>query len=306
MAWIELHQSLPSHRKTLRLTALLRIKTPQAVGSLCMLWLWALDNARDGLLDGVGPRDLAAVCGFPERRAAELVDALCTAGFLDRDGEHLRIHDWDDYAGRLREMRERNKARKKRYREKQRNVPGDAPGDVDGTGTSADVTGLPDRTRPDLTGPDPTVPDKIENQSSSAGSGAGAPACEEEKSYVDRRFLLSFGKPDGTPMEESRRLAAELFRNFTARPCTESDVWKVQAHSTVADLSGEGIRLLPDRGRRDLLRYAFEAAAAAGRGGNWHYIEAVLERLAERGATTLRDAERLEAERFLEGGQDDR
>ena len=36
-AWIELHQSLPSHRKTLRLQSLLKLRTPQAVGHLCLL-----------------------------------------------------------------------------------------------------------------------------------------------------------------------------------------------------------------------------------------------------------------------------
>ena len=48
MAWIELHQTLPSNRKTMRLKRLLKIKTPQAVGHMCMLWLWAVDNAADG------------------------------------------------------------------------------------------------------------------------------------------------------------------------------------------------------------------------------------------------------------------
>ena len=37
MAWIELHQNLPAHRKVKKLKRLLKIKTPQAVGHLAML-----------------------------------------------------------------------------------------------------------------------------------------------------------------------------------------------------------------------------------------------------------------------------
>ena len=48
LAWIELHQTLPQSGKLMRLKRELRIRTPQAVGHLCLLWLWALDNAPDG------------------------------------------------------------------------------------------------------------------------------------------------------------------------------------------------------------------------------------------------------------------
>lgn len=48
MAWIAVYQSLPSHRKTLRLQALLGMRRPQLLGHLVLLWLWAVDNAQDG------------------------------------------------------------------------------------------------------------------------------------------------------------------------------------------------------------------------------------------------------------------
>ena len=51
MAWIELHQSLPQHRKLLALRDALGLRTPAALGHMCLLWLWAL---RDVALIGIG------------------------------------------------------------------------------------------------------------------------------------------------------------------------------------------------------------------------------------------------------------
>lgn len=67
MAWIELHQTLPQNKKTLRLTSILRIDTPQAVGHLCMLWLWTLDNAQDGNLEPFLNAELARISGWEEK-----------------------------------------------------------------------------------------------------------------------------------------------------------------------------------------------------------------------------------------------
>ena len=52
VAWIELHQQLPTHPKTKRLTRALGLEVPkdipQVVGHLCMFWLWCLEYAIDG------------------------------------------------------------------------------------------------------------------------------------------------------------------------------------------------------------------------------------------------------------------
>ena len=102
MAWIELHQALPQHRKLLALRDALRLRTPAALGHMCLLWLWALDNAPDGDLSALPPRQLAEICQFNARRAGELAAALRTSGFVDADG---RLHDWGDYTGRLIDQR---------------------------------------------------------------------------------------------------------------------------------------------------------------------------------------------------------
>lgn len=113
MAWIELHQTLPQNKKTLKLKRLLKIKTPQAVGHLCMLWLWALDNAPDGNLSEFPVEDIAEVCGVEEKNAQKFMDALAASGFVD---ENMMLHDWDAYVGKLINMREKNSERQKKYR----------------------------------------------------------------------------------------------------------------------------------------------------------------------------------------------
>src|SRR6266536_3599136 len=96
MAWIEMHQSLPTHRKTLAVADTLGIEPVLVVGHLACLWMWALDNAPNGNLAGVGTRTLARAAQW-KRDADRFVGALTEAGFI----EGGMIHDWPDYAGRL-------------------------------------------------------------------------------------------------------------------------------------------------------------------------------------------------------------
>ena len=110
MAWIELHQSLPQHRKLLALRDALGLRTPAALGHMCLLWLWALDNAPDGDLSALPARQLAEICQFSERRAGDLAVALRTSGFVDAD---WRLHD---YTGRLLDQRAASRERQRRRR----------------------------------------------------------------------------------------------------------------------------------------------------------------------------------------------
>ena len=126
MAWIELHQSLITHKKTRRLARALGLGVPdgipQAVGHLCMFWLWCVDGAEGGELAGMDAQDIADAAGWtgdPET----FLSAMVAAGFIDQgsDGAY-RIHDWDDYIGKLltirAENREKERKRKQKYREK--------------------------------------------------------------------------------------------------------------------------------------------------------------------------------------------
>jgi len=73
---------------------------PFTIGNLHLLWWWALDFAPDGDLTHFEPEqltyDLDLGCATPE----EFIDAMVYAGFLDRVGDALLIHDWLDYTAK--------------------------------------------------------------------------------------------------------------------------------------------------------------------------------------------------------------
>lgn len=142
MAWIELHQTLPTNRKTMRFKRLLKIKTPQAVGHMCMLWLWAIDNAPDGDLSPFGADEIAEAGGYTGKDPRAFVDALVGAGFVDDDGTSLMIHEWYDYVGNLVDKRAitkaQNRERAQRYRDKRKQMSVTERDDV--TLRNADVT----------------------------------------------------------------------------------------------------------------------------------------------------------------------
>ena len=114
MAWIELHQTLPTHKKTSRLVRALHMNVPTdnptVVGHLCVFWLWCLDGADEGWLRDMTAQDIADAAmwtGDPD----EFLSAMIKAGFIDDTDDGLRIHDWDDYIGRLIAIREKERAR---------------------------------------------------------------------------------------------------------------------------------------------------------------------------------------------------
>ena len=125
MAWIELHQSVWTHKKTVMLAALLDIDEIYAAAHMTKLWTWALDNAQDGDLSGLPAKVIAFGAGW-KGDADEFVSAAIQAGWIDQEGDRLFLHDWFDYAGRLIEKREANKERarksRERYAQRARNV----------------------------------------------------------------------------------------------------------------------------------------------------------------------------------------
>jgi len=119
VAWLKVEQSLPNHRKTLKISDELGIPIPNIIGHLVMFWLWGMDSAKDGRLDNITPGMIARVSGWTGDPEA-FVSALVSAGFFERDDDGMRIRNWERYAGRLIEKREEDAKRKRRYREKER------------------------------------------------------------------------------------------------------------------------------------------------------------------------------------------
>lgn len=135
--WIESHQALATHPKVRRLSRLLDISVPTAIGHVHLLWWWALEFAENGDLSAYESCDIADAMlwsGDP----TTLVDALVMcgsksgAGFLDQDERgQLHIHDWAEYTGRVQRLREtarrRMQALRARYANSSRTVPEQTP-----------------------------------------------------------------------------------------------------------------------------------------------------------------------------------
>lgn len=115
MAWIEVHQALPTHRKLLDLAEALQVKPVVALGHLVSFWLWALDNAPDGNITAISKKTMAFAAQFPKSADGFFQGMLSSRWFDDAEG-CITIHDWDDYAGRLVLKRADNKERMRQTR----------------------------------------------------------------------------------------------------------------------------------------------------------------------------------------------
>lgn len=114
---MQVHQTLKDHRKLFDAADELEIQPPHMMGLLISFWLWALDNAPTGSLEGITPRMIARAAQW-EGPAEKLAGALIRAGWLDEnDDGALSIHDWYEYAGKLIDQRQAEKERSQRRRD---------------------------------------------------------------------------------------------------------------------------------------------------------------------------------------------
>ncbi|MEO7002818.1 MAG: hypothetical protein ABI068_13460, partial [Ktedonobacterales bacterium] len=123
MAWIESHQELGRHPKTRKLARQLEVSLPAVVGHLHYLWWWAMDFADDGMLGRYDVEEIADAALY-EGDAHLFVERLISCGFLDDFGagdgsRDWRLHDWDEYAGKLLAQRKSNAQRQRTWRDRQ-------------------------------------------------------------------------------------------------------------------------------------------------------------------------------------------
>ena len=161
--WIELHQEMPRHPKTLDLAQALKLSRREAVGLLVDLWTWGLHCADEyGRLKGVTSEGIAMALDWPIRQSGKLVSALVACGWIDGEEKDYRLHDWPDYTSKLSEKRkdaERKREARKRIKEKDNpeNVPGQSPDSPrkKAVNPRARIT-QPNPTQPNPTQPNPT------------------------------------------------------------------------------------------------------------------------------------------------------
>lgn len=126
MAWIEVHDNLPDHPKVLRAAKALKLDSDALVGKLVRLWVWALGNREDGMLNDLDADRLDVIMQYKGKSSA-LLEALVANRLLDAlPNEHYMIHDWDEHVMMLRDKREekrkQNAERVKRYRNAKKRI----------------------------------------------------------------------------------------------------------------------------------------------------------------------------------------
>lgn len=136
-------------------------------------------------------------------------------------------------------------------------------------------------------------------------SGGGAHAREAAESAVTEYLgyrCLDASTYFGVSEQELATVAAytdAIFARFARRPPTDADRASVfQAiHLSERDEQTGAWTVTFPKDRIDLLMYAFEQAALAGKQGDWKYINGVLGRLAQRGISSLSQAEDYDFDR---------
>ena len=205
MAWIESHQEVGRHPKTKKLARLLGVSLPAAVGHLHYLWWWALDFAQDGVLDKFDADDIADAIQW-DGDSSQLIDALISSGHIDDTDHGLVVHDWYDYAGKLLERREKDRARKRSTAEAvrtsssfRRNSNGKSA-EADGNLNASSVT-VPNSTIPNST--EPTIPTDQPEE-----AAAAAPVPYEKIRELFNSTCLSFSKVIGISGKRQTTVAA--------------------------------------------------------------------------------------------------
>ncbi len=98
MAYIESHQQLLTHPKTLDLMSLMGWDIDTTIGKLQRFWWWCLEYAPEGDLRRHNAARLGAAVGLPVDQAEKFVSAMVQARFLDTS-PYFRVHDWWRYVG---------------------------------------------------------------------------------------------------------------------------------------------------------------------------------------------------------------
>ena len=142
--WIPLHDTLIGHRKLRRLTRILNISEPTALGHITLLWLNVMQRVPDGLLTNHDAEDIAAYAKW-DGDAQIFVAALIEVLFLDLSDGIYHIHDWDVHTlhGKDKNRRERDKHRKRSQPESVQATQPNAPAKEKSTRDPQDANSIP-------------------------------------------------------------------------------------------------------------------------------------------------------------------
>jgi hypothetical protein len=111
MAYVEWHDTLPDHPKTIKLARRLKVSLATAVGHLGCLFAWVIRYRPGGEVEIDSVPMACKWRGEPKR----LIESLIETGWAHKRAQVLAIHDWSEYTrGYRRSQNERERLRNKR------------------------------------------------------------------------------------------------------------------------------------------------------------------------------------------------
>lgn len=108
MAWIESHQALARHPKTLELKNYMNWSLDETIGKLHRFWWWCYDYAIDGDLSKYHAAVIANGIDVPSDQAEHFLKSMISARWID-ESPYIRVHAWWDYAGKFLQLKYRKK-----------------------------------------------------------------------------------------------------------------------------------------------------------------------------------------------------
>lgn len=130
MAYVELHGAIRHHYKTNRLMKTLKVSRREAVGIVCTLSSWAIDNRPGGVIEVALIPDAIEWDGEGKVLIDALVDAEAVnqglSGWLDDLGEgRVKVHDWEAITRGYRKAKEDAAERTRKARIARGEIPPD-------------------------------------------------------------------------------------------------------------------------------------------------------------------------------------
>lgn len=116
---VQLNASILMNRKVSRLCRLLDINKRQAIGYLAVLWLHAVHEAEDGVLEGYDMDDFNDVLFSTE--STVIVNALVQCGLLRETETGYEVTSWSEHTGGGLTLRAKQKEKRRTYMKKYRN-----------------------------------------------------------------------------------------------------------------------------------------------------------------------------------------
>lgn len=161
--WIRVHANLAGRPVVWRAVEALGVTAHEAVGLLVQFWGSVAQHATNGRVAGLSDSQLEAWAGWTRKRGK--FAAFIRASHLDADG---CVNEWEEYAGKLEDRKEKDRNRKRT----RRGSPQDVRGNSDGIPQTVRAVSAPTKRNDNETLRNEEVVDDL------AHDGSGAPILE--------------------------------------------------------------------------------------------------------------------------------